>query len=85
MVSDQIHHIDTQKSLGLDGIHPSVLRELVEVLTEPLYTKYQQSWLTGEVPVDCKSVNVMSTSKKCCKADLGNHRPFSLNSCQERS
>lgn len=85
MVSDQLHDLDTQKSVGLDGIHPGVLRELVEVLTEPLHTKYLQSWLTGEVPVDCWSARWMPTSKKCCKEDLGNHRPFSLNSCQERS
>lgn len=85
MVSDISHFLDAQKAVGLDGIHTSVLRELVEVLTEPLSTKYQQSWLTGEVPVDCRSANVMSISKKCCKEDLGNHRPFSLNSCQEWS
>lgn len=36
MVSDLIHHLDTQKSMGLDGIHPGVLRELTEVLSKPL-------------------------------------------------
>ena len=30
MVSDLLHHIDTHKSMGLDGIHPRVLRVLAE-------------------------------------------------------
>ncbi|GAB0177258.1 mitochondrial enolase superfamily member 1 [Grus japonensis] len=49
MVSALLHHLDTHKSMGPDGIHPGVLRELAEVLTEPLSIIYQQPWLTGEV------------------------------------
>ncbi|KAK4827442.1 hypothetical protein QYF61_017999 [Mycteria americana] len=52
MVSDLLHHLDTYKSMGLDGIHPRVLRELAEVLTKLLSMLYQQSWLSGEVPAD---------------------------------
>ena len=33
-------------------IHPRVLRELVEVIAEPLSIIYQCSLLTGEVPED---------------------------------
>ena len=51
-ISNLLHHLDTHKSLGPDGIHPRVQRELVEVLTKPHSIIYQQSWLTGEVPVD---------------------------------
>ncbi|KAK4827846.1 LOW QUALITY PROTEIN: hypothetical protein QYF61_021983 [Mycteria americana] len=49
MVSDLLHHLDTNKSMGLGGMHPRVLRELVGVLTKPFSILYQQSWLTGEV------------------------------------
>jgi len=52
MVSNLLHHLDTHRSLGLDGIHPRVPRELAEVVAKPLSIIYQQSWLTGEVPVD---------------------------------
>ena len=59
-------------------IHPRVLRELVEVLTEPLSIIYQQSWLTREVPVDWRLANVTPIYKKGRKEDPGNYRPVSL-------
>ncbi|GAB0193303.1 mitochondrial enolase superfamily member 1 [Grus japonensis] len=78
MVSDLLHHLDTHKSMGPDGIHPRVLRELVEVLTKPLPIIYQQFWLTKQVHVDWKLANVMPIHKKGRKEDLGNYRPVSL-------
>ncbi|KAK4825258.1 hypothetical protein QYF61_025719 [Mycteria americana] len=80
MVSDLLHHLDTHKPMGLDGIPPRVLRELVEGLTKPLSILYQQSWLTGEVPVDRRLANVMAIYKKSRKEDPGNYRPVSLTS-----
>ncbi|KAK4806922.1 hypothetical protein QYF61_012643 [Mycteria americana] len=82
MVNDLLHHLDTQKSMGPDGIHPRVLRELVEVLTKPLCIIYQQSWLTGEVPVDWTLANMMPIYKKGRKEGPGNYRPVSLTSVQ---
>ena len=79
-VSDLLHHIDTHKSMGLDGIHPRALKELAGVLTKPLSIIYQQSWFTGEVPTDWKSANVTPIYKKGRKDDLGNYRPVSLTS-----
>ncbi|GAB0208774.1 mitochondrial enolase superfamily member 1 [Grus japonensis] len=80
MVSDLLHHLDTHKSMGPDGIHPRVLRELVEVLIKPLSIIYQQSRLTGEVPVDWRLANVTPIHKKGQKEDPGNYRPVSLTS-----
>ncbi|GAB0203341.1 mitochondrial enolase superfamily member 1 [Grus japonensis] len=74
----------THKSMGLDGIHPRVLRELVEVLTKPLVIIYQQFWLTREVPVDWRSANVMPIYKKGQKEDLDNYRPVSLGKVMEQ-
>ncbi|GAB0204815.1 mitochondrial enolase superfamily member 1 [Grus japonensis] len=73
MVSDLLHHLDTHKSMA-----PKVQRELAEVLTKPLSIIYQQSWLTGEVPVDWRLANAMPIYKKGQKEDLGNYRPVSL-------
>ncbi|XP_055570149.1 arf-GAP with SH3 domain, ANK repeat and PH domain-containing protein 2 isoform X3 [Falco cherrug] len=48
-VSDLLLHLDTHRSVGLDGIHPRELRELV---AKPLSIIHQQSWQAGEVPED---------------------------------
>jgi len=57
-VNDLLCHLGTYKSVGLDGIHPGVLRELAEELAKPLSIIYQQSWLTGEVPDEWRIVNL---------------------------
>ena len=36
MAIDLPHHLDMHNSMGLEGIHPRVLREMVEELTKPL-------------------------------------------------
>ncbi|KAK4830657.1 hypothetical protein QYF61_012537 [Mycteria americana] len=79
-VNDLLHHLDTHRPMGPDGIHPRVLRELAEVLTKPLSIIYQQSWLTGEVPADWRLANVTPIYKKGQKEDPGNYRPVSLTS-----
>ncbi|GAB0191256.1 mitochondrial enolase superfamily member 1 [Grus japonensis] len=66
--------------MGLGGIHPRVLRELVKELAKPLSIIYQQSWLTGEVPDDWRLANVTPIYKKGRKEDPGNYRPVSLTS-----
>ncbi|KFW96753.1 hypothetical protein N336_00064, partial [Phalacrocorax carbo] len=78
MVSDLLYHLNTHKSMGPDGIHPRVLRELAEVLTEPLSIFYQQSWLTGEVLDDWRLANVTPIHKQGWKEDPENYRPVSL-------
>jgi len=80
MVSNLLHHIDTHKSMGPDGIHPRVLRELSEVLTKQLSIIYQQFWLAREVLVDWRLANVTPIYKKGWKEDPGNYRPVSLTS-----
>jgi len=77
-VTDLLCHLDTYKSMGLDGIHPRLLRELAEELAKPLSIIYQQSWLTGEVPDDWRIASVTPIYKKGQKEDPGNYRPVSL-------
>jgi len=51
-VNYQLRPLNIYKTIGLDGIHPGVLRELTEELAKPISIVCQQSWLTGEVPDD---------------------------------
>ena len=66
--------------MGPNEIHLKVLRELAEVIAEPLSFIYQCSLLTGEVPEDWKLVSVTPIYKKGCTEDPGNYRPVSLTS-----
>ncbi|KAF4800774.1 hypothetical protein TURU_040564 [Turdus rufiventris] len=72
--------LDVYKSMGPDGIHPRVMRELADELAQPLSIIYQQSWLTGEVPGDWKLASVTPIYKKGGKEDPGNYRPVILTS-----
>ncbi|PKU44026.1 rna-directed dna polymerase from mobile element jockey-like [Limosa lapponica baueri] len=80
MVRDLLQHLDINKFMGPDGIQLRVLRDLAEVLTEPLSTIYQQSWQTGEVTANWRLENVMPIHKTGRKDDPGNYRPVSLTS-----
>ncbi|GAB0195585.1 hypothetical protein GRJ2_002023800 [Grus japonensis] len=64
LVRDLLLHLDAYKSMGPDGIHPRVLRELADVIVRPLSIIFQQSWESGEVPVDWKLANVVPIFKK---------------------
>ncbi len=66
--------------MGPDGLHPRVLRELVGVIAEPLFTIYQGSWLSGEVPEDWRLADVTPVYKKGRKENVGNYRTVSLTS-----
>ena len=72
--------VDEYKSLGLDGVHPRVLKELAEVVAEPLSIISEKSWLSDEVPDDWRKGYVTPIYKKGSKEDPGNYRPVSLTS-----
>ncbi|KFQ03299.1 hypothetical protein N329_03616, partial [Haliaeetus albicilla] len=80
MVSDLLQRLDVHKSMGLGGIHPRVLRELMEMLTKTLSIICQQSWLTGEIPADWRLENVTPIYKKSWKEDPWNYRLVRLTS-----
>ena len=77
---DLLRKLDAHKSMGTDGLHHGVLRELADVVVKPLSIILWQPWLTGDVPVDWKQANVMPIFKKGWKDDPGSYRPISLTS-----
>ncbi|PKU32528.1 rna-directed dna polymerase from mobile element jockey- hypothetical protein [Limosa lapponica baueri] len=79
-VRDQLSKLGICKSMGPDGMHPRVLRELAEVITGPLSIIFERSWRTGKVPKDWRKANVTPAFKRGKKEDPGNYRPVSLTS-----
>lgn len=50
--------------MGPDGIHLTILRELLGVLTGPLTDLFTQSLLKGEVPEDWQTANFVPLYRK---------------------
>jgi len=79
-VRDHLSNLEAHKSMGPDGMHVQVLRELADVIAEPLSIIFERSWRTGEVPEDCRKANVTAVFKKGKEEDPRNYRPVSLTS-----
>ncbi|CAM5128003.1 unnamed protein product, partial [Eretmochelys imbricata] len=80
VVRDYLEKLDEHKSMGPNALHPRVLKELADVIAEPLAIIFENSWRSGEVPDDWKKANVVPIFKKGKKEDPGNYRPVSLTS-----
>ena len=57
--------------MGPDGMHPRVLRELADVIAEPLSIIFERSWRTREVPEYWRKATVTPIFKKGKKEDPG--------------
>ncbi|KFV82583.1 hypothetical protein N308_13438, partial [Struthio camelus australis] len=79
-VRDRLGRPDSHKSMGPDGMHPQVLRELADIIARPLSIILERSWRTGEGPQDWEKANVTPVFKKGKKEDPGNYRPVRLTS-----
>ncbi|KFV87101.1 RNA-directed DNA polymerase from mobile element jockey, partial [Struthio camelus australis] len=79
-VRDLLSKFDIHNSMGPNGMHPRVLRELADVIARPLSIILERSWRSGEVPEDWKKASVTPVFKKGKKEEPGNSRPVSLTS-----
>ncbi|CAM5157258.1 unnamed protein product [Natator depressus] len=80
VVWDYLEKLDEHKSMRPDVLHQRVLKELVDVIAEPLAIIFENSWRSGEVLDDWKKANVVPIFKKGKEEDPGNYRPVSLTS-----
>ncbi|CAM4571676.1 unnamed protein product [Caretta caretta] len=80
VVRDYLEKLDMHKSMGLDALHLRVLKELADVIAEPLSIIFENSWQSGEVLDNWKKANVVPIFKKGKNEDPGNYRPVSLTS-----
>ena len=52
IIESKLGRLKTDKSPGLDQLHPRVLYECREVISYPLYIIYMKSLLLGILPTD---------------------------------
>ena len=77
-VTKALKNLRTDKSPGIDGIHPRPLKELADVLAKPVTMIFQKSLQRGELPRSWLDAVVSPIFKKGQRNLAVNYRPVSL-------
>jgi hypothetical protein len=80
IVMSKLKKLNTSKSIGIDKVHPRVLKECSESISKPLSIIFNCSYSTGSLPKQWLNANVTPLSKKGDKLNPSNYRPVSLTS-----
>ena len=80
MIATKIKKMKDNKSTGLDGIPPKLLKEIVEQISTPLAKVFNLSLEEEIVPSEWKKANITPLFKKGSRNKLENYRPVSLTS-----
>ena len=81
MIQKKIKKMKDNKSPGVDGIPPKLLKEIVEQISIPLAKVFNLSLEEGIVPSEYKEANITPLFKKGPSNKPENYTPVSL-SCQ---
>ena len=80
MIANKINKVKDNKSPGVDGIPPKLLKEIVEQISTPLANFFNVSPEEGIVPSEWKEANITPLFKKGSRNKPENYRPVSLTS-----
>lgn len=72
--------LNRHKFMGLDNMHPRVLRDLAGAIAKPPSIIFEKSQPSSEILDEWKNGNIPLIFKKGRKEDLGDDRPVSLTS-----
>ena len=79
-VAAVIAKMDSDSSIGLDGIHPRLLKNLSHILSLPLALIFDSSLREGRLPLEWLTSSVVPIFKSKSRYDPLNYRPVSLTS-----
>ena len=71
---------NVNKSIGVDGLHPLLVRSLAECICPAVTNLFKLSLRSGQLPKDWKTATVTPIHKGGKKEDAGNYRPVSQTS-----
>jgi len=77
---EQLKRLKTDKSPGIDELHPKFLHEVREEFGEALAQIFNKSMQTGDVPQEWRDALIVPVFKKGNRSDPCNYRPVSLTS-----
>ena len=80
MIAKKIKKMKDNKSPGVDGIPPKLLKEIVERISTPLAKVFNLSLEEGIVPSEWKEANITLLFKRTSRNKSENYRPVSLTS-----
>ena len=80
IVVNKINNVKENKSPGVDGLAPKILKETVEQMCTPLAHVFNMSLQEGIVPLEWKEANIIPLFKKGSRNKSGNYRPVNLTS-----
>ena len=80
MIAQKIKKMKDNKSHGVDGIPPKLLKEIVEQISTPLAKLFNLSLEEGIFPSECVEANITPLFKKGSRNTPDNYRPVSLTS-----
>ena len=80
MIAKKIKKMKDNKSPGVDGIPPKLLKKIVEQISTPLANLFNLSLEEGIVSSEWKEANITPLFKKGSRNKPENYRPVSLTS-----
>ena len=80
VVASKINNIKENKSPGVDGLSPVILKETVEQISTPLAHVFNMSLQEGIVPLEWNEANIIPLFKKGSRNKSVKYRPVSLTS-----